>query len=188
MQTDTNTETQLKDAVQLSGATWAVIAERVGGAWVLRADYHLNKAGQLRLIEHLARASVDAWLCGALSGGNARSSNLPEDTKLDVNRFYAFPLMGTSRVILTGADELSTYGQRLWKLTASLLSGRVVSEPQAFLPDLQSGLAFDLPLAIEKVLGSFVQSVECQGAWIAIRRGDTLDITAEWNDPKARAV
>jgi signal transduction histidine kinase len=188
MQTDTNTETQLKDAVQLSGALWAVIAERVGGAWVLRAGYHLNKAGQSRLIDHLARASVDAWLCGALSGGNVRSGSLPTETKLDVNRFYAFPLAGTSRVILAGADELPADGQRLWKLAASLLSGRVVSEPQPFLPDLQSGLAFDLPLAIEKVLGTFVQSVECQGAWIAIRRGDSLDITAEWNDPKAKAV
>jgi signal transduction histidine kinase len=188
MQTDTNMETQLKDAVQLSGASWAVIAERVGGAWLLRASYHLNKGSQGRLIDHLARSSVDAWLCGALSGGNVRSSSLPEEINLDAARFYAFPLAGTSRVILAGANELPPDGQRLLKLAASLLSGRVISEPQPFLPDLQSGLAFDLPLAIEKVLGAFVQSVECQGAWLAIRRGDSLDITAEWNDPKAKAV
>ncbi len=188
MQTETSIDTQLKDAVQLSGAIWAVIAERVGGAWILRTGYHLGKAAQSRLIEHLARSSVDAWLCGALSGGNVRSSSLPEDVNLDTERFYAFPLSGTSRVILAGADELSADGQRLLKLTASLLSGRSIAEPQPFLPDLQSGLAFDLPLAIEKVLGSFVQAVECQGSWIAIRRGDSLDITAEWNDPKAKGL
>lgn len=188
MQTDATIETQLKDAVQLSGVYWAVIAERVGGAWILRAGYHLSKTAQNRLIAHLARSSVDAWLCGALTGGNIRSSSLPDDTNLGTARFYAFPLSGTSRVILVGSDELPADGQRLWKLTASLLSGRSISEPQPFLPDLQSGLAFDLPLAIEKVLGTFVQSVECQGAWLAIRRGDSLDITAEWNDPKAKAV
>lgn len=188
MQTDTSIETQLKDAVQLSDATWAVIAERVGGAWLLRAVYHLNKSAQNGLMEYLARPSVDAWLCGSLSGGNVRSNGLPEDIKLGAARFFAFPLGGTSRSILVGADELSTNGQRLWKLTASLLAGKPVSAPQPFLPDLQSGLAFDLPLAIEKVLGAFVQTIQCQGAWIAIRRGDSLDIQAEWNDPKAKGL
>ncbi|HNO95559.1 MAG TPA: GAF domain-containing protein, partial [Anaerolineales bacterium] len=50
----------------------------------------------------------------------------------------------------------------------------------------QSGLAFDLPLALEKVLTNFTQTVSCQGAWLAIRRGESLDIQAEWNAPKAR--
>jgi GAF domain-containing protein len=71
---------------------------------------------------------------------------------------------------------------------ASLFSGQFTLKEQTLLPDLQSGLAFDLPLALEKVLGNFVQMVKCQGAWLAIRRGDTLDIQAEWNAPKARGA
>ncbi|MCC7117996.1 MAG: GAF domain-containing protein [Anaerolineales bacterium] len=186
MQNDTGLETQLKDAIQLSHAVWAVLVERVSGAWVLRAVSKLNKASQNKLMEHLSKVAVDAWLCGSLSGGNARSANLPKELNLGVGRFYAFPLAGTSRTLLVGADQLSADGQRLWKLTASLLAGRNGFEAQPFVPDLQSGTAFNLPLAIEKILGAFVQTIQCQGAWIAIRKGDSLDILAEWNDATAR--
>lgn len=188
MQIETGIETQLKDAAQLSGAVWAVIAERIGGVWLLRSIYHLNKTTQNELMEYLARPSVDSWLCGSLSGGTVRSNTLPKESKLGSERFFAFPLAGASQTVLVGINELTSDGQRLWKLTASLLAGRTAPMPQPFLPDLQSGLAFDLPLAIEKVLGAFVQSVSCQGAWIALRRGESLDIQAEWNDPKAKGV
>ncbi|MCC6259394.1 MAG: GAF domain-containing protein [Anaerolineales bacterium] len=186
MQNDTGIETQLKDALQLSNASWAVVAERVGGAWILRVVCRLNKVNQNRLIDHLSKTFVDAWLCGSLSGGNMRSANLAKELKLGAERFYAFPLSGTSRALLVGADNLSNDGQRLWKLTASLLADRNSLETQPFIPDLQSGLAFNLPLAIEKVLSVFVQSVQSQGVWVAIRRGDSLDILAEWNDPQAK--
>jgi signal transduction histidine kinase len=139
-------------------------------------------------MEYLSHPSMDAWLCGSLSGGNVRSSILPKDGKTGTDRFYAFPLSGVTQAILVGSNELSSDGQRVWKLTASLLAGRSLSPAQPFLPDLQSGLAFNLPLAIEKVLSAFVQAVPCQGAWIAVRRGELLDIQAEWNDPKAKGA
>ena len=44
MQTDTSLEAQLKDAVKLTDAAWAVVAERVGGTWLLRDAYRLNKS------------------------------------------------------------------------------------------------------------------------------------------------
>ena len=188
MQTDNSIETQLKDAAQLSEAMWAVLADRVGGAWLLRCVHHLGKAAQNELIDMLAVPSVDAWLCGALSGGYSRFTSTPDDSKLNATRIYAFPIGGTSQSILVGADELSATGQKIWKLTSSLVSGRSISPSQSFLPDLQTGLAFDLPLALEKVLGAFVQAVPCQGAWLAIRRGESLDIQAEWNSPKAKGV
>lgn len=188
MQTETGIETQLKDAAQLSEAVWAVFAERVGGAWLLRSVYRLNKSAQNELMEIMALPAVDTWLCGALSGGYARSTSTPTGSKLNVGRYFAFPISGASQILVVGADEQSASAQKIWKLTASLLAGRSVSLNQPFLPDLQSGLAFDLPLALEKVLGAFVQAVPCQGAWLAIRRGESLDIQAEWNAPKAKGV
>jgi signal transduction histidine kinase len=188
MQTDTGIETPLKDAVQLSSAIWAVLAERVGGAWLLRAVYHLTKSSQNELMSLMARPSIDAWLCGALSGGHSRSTSIPEGSNLEAERFFAFPIAGSSQAILVGADEQSADAQRIWKLTASLLSGHSISPNQPFLPDLQSGLASDLPLAIEKILSTFVQAAVCQGAWLAIRRGESLDVQAEWNDSKAKGV
>jgi len=188
MQTDTGIEAPLKDAVQLSSAVWAVLAERVGGAWLLRAVYHLNKSEQNELMSLMTRPSIDAWLCGALSGGHPRSSAIPEGCNLEAQRIFAFPVGGSAQAVLVGADELSTDAQRIWRLTTSLLSGHSISPNQPFLPDLQSGLASDLPLAIEKVLSTFVQGATCQGAWLAIRRGESLDIQAEWNDTKAQGV
>lgn len=188
MQTDSNFETQLKEAVQLSGAVWAVLAERVGGDWLLQSVVKLNKSAQNDLRALIGKPSIDTWLCGALSGGNVRSGAIPEGSNFNARRLFAFPISGGSQAILVGADEQSSDAQRIWKLTASLLSGRSISPSQPFLPDLQSDLAFDLPLAIEKVLGAFVQAVACQGAWMAIRRGELLDIQAEWNDPKAKGV
>ncbi|MBI5951218.1 MAG: GAF domain-containing protein [Chloroflexi bacterium] len=188
MQNDNGIQTSLKEATQLSSAVWSALAERVGGVWMLRSAYHLNKSAQNELINFLARQPIDAWLCGALSGGYTRSTSLPEETNLETKRLFAFPIGGTSQTVLVGADKQSPQAQRVWKLTASLLLGHAASPSQPFLPDVQSGLAADLPLAIGKVLGVFVQSSACQGAWMAIRRGESLDILAEWNDPKARGV
>lgn len=189
MQTETGIEPQLKEAVLLTGAAWAVLAERVGGVWLVRASYHLTKPAQNELTGIMAASSTDAWLCGALSGGHARSAEIPENRSIGRGRFFAFPIVSASKLILVGAEEeQSNAAQRIWRLTASLLSGQFTPRGQTLLPDLQSGLAFDLPLALEKVLGNFVQTVTCQGAWLAIRRGDTFDIQAEWNAPKARGA
>lgn len=188
MQTETSIETQLKDAAQLSEAEWAALAERVGGTWILHASHRLNRSAQNELMSLMARSSIDAWLCGSLSGGHARSSLLPQDIQLNVKKFFAFPIAGVSQVLLVGANKQTTNAQRVWKLTASLLSNKSVLPDQPFLPDLQSGLATDLPLAIEKILNTYVQSVKCEGAWIAIRRGESLDIQAEWNDASAQSV
>jgi signal transduction histidine kinase len=187
MQNETGVETQLKDAAQLSEAAWAVLAERVGGTWLIRASYKLGKSAQNELTDILGTPSVDAWLCGALSGGNARSAGV-NSKKLDAARFFAFPISGTSQVILVGADEQPASAQRTWKLTASLLAGRLTSPNYSLLPDLQSGLAFNLPLALERILGAFVGAVSCQGAWLAIRRGESLEVQAEWSAPKVRGV
>jgi hypothetical protein len=118
MSTEPGIDTQLKDAAQLSEAVWAVLAERVGGAWILRSVYRLNKPAQKELIGLMARPFIDTWLCGALSGGYTRSSAIPEEANLKAERFFAFPINGTSQAILVGANEQGVNAQRIWKLTA----------------------------------------------------------------------
>lgn len=188
MQTENGIEPQLKEVVQLTEAAWAVLAERVGGVWLLRSSYRLNKSAQNELMGIMSMSSVDTWLCGALSGGYMRSTPIAQSQRLGDGRMFVFPIGGTSQVLLVSAQDQSASAQRIWKLTASLLAGRSTPPNQPLLPDLQSGLAFNLPLALEKVLGAFVQAVNCQGAWLAIRRGESLDIQAEWNAPKARSM
>ena len=180
-------ENQLKEAVQITDSVWAVLAERVGGAWILHSAYRLGKPAQNGLMTIMSRPSIDTWLCGALSGGHSRSSTIPADCELNAKRFFAFPISDKSRIILVGANDQTTAALRIWKLTASFMTGSAVSD-QPFLPDLQSGLAFDMPQSLEKVLGAFVQTGTCQGAWLAIRRGETLDIQAVWEAPDAMGL
>lgn len=155
---------------------------------MIQAAYRLGRPAQNELTTLMAKPSIDAWLCGALSGGHLRSGAIPEGMGLEAGRLFVFPVSGSSQAVIVGAEDQSAEAQRIWKLTASLLSPQSASPGQPFLPDLQSGLVSDLPLAIGKMLSVFVQASACQGAWLAIRRGDSLDIQSEWNDPKAQGV
>ncbi len=186
MASEINVDTHIKEAALLTNAAWAALAERVGGNWVIRAAHQLNKTKQDLLSHLLDKPSVDAWICGSLSGGHSRSSVLPSDSGLGSKRLFVFPIVGLSQAIVVGSSQQSYEAQRVWRLTASLLSKRSDQPADPFLPDLQSELAYDLPLALDRILGVFVHVVNPQGAWIAIRRGDVMEIQAEWNDPKGK--
>ena len=51
------------------------------------------------------------------------------------------------------------------------------------VPDLDSENPFDLPRALDRALASFVRLVNVQGGWLAIRRGELLEVRAQWNAP-----
>ncbi len=184
-----NFEYQLKEACQLTGAVWAVLTEREGGSWFIRASYHLSKSKQPALTKFLAQESVDSWLAGAIQGNSTRSASLPAEVKLDASRLHVYPQADTSRAILVGGNQQDAGAQRIWKLVASLM--RPPEAPallENVLPSLLSDLPYDMPGALEKLLKKFVDSVGPQGAWLAIRRGDTLDILVDANDPRAVGI
>lgn len=183
---------QLKEASQLTNTGWAVLVEREAGKWRVLAHYHLAKKMQPELVSFLSKVEVDSWLCGAVSGGQSRSVSLPEESNLDVDRLYAFPLPGASQVVVAGADQLSGDAQRLWRL---VVSGFHVEEPSSdnsasssvaaslLIPDLDSENPYDLARGLDRALTSFVRLVSVQGGWLAIRRGELLEVRAQWNAP-----
>src|SRR5512140_3784183 len=120
-------EAQLKEASQLTNVAWSALVEREAGKWRVLSNYHLAKKVHPELVKFLSKAEVDSWLCGALSGGQSRSVSLPETSKLETTRLFAFPLAGVSRVVLAGADQISNEAQRLWRL---IISGIPTEEPQ----------------------------------------------------------
>ena len=185
-------ETQLKEASQLTEVTWSALVEREAGKWRVLSNYHLTKKTQPDLVNFLGKPEVDAWLCGALSGGQSRSVSLPESVHLSVSRLYAFPLLGVSRVALAGAGQLSNDAQRLWRLAVSGMRAEdAVSEQYAsssvaaslLISDLDSENPYDMPRALDRALAAFARLVSVQGGWIAIRRGDSLEVRAQWNAP-----
>lgn len=192
MASQKNIEFQLKETVQLTETEWSALVEREAGAWHIVSHHHLNKKNQPELIKFLSKAEVDTWLCGALSGGQSRSVSLPESSNLEAARLYAFPLKGMSRVVLAGADQLSSEAQRLWRLVASAMqNGDAPADTSAsasvaaslLVPDLDSENPYDLPRALDRALTSFLRVVSVQGAWLAVRRGDSLEVRAQWNAP-----
>ena len=192
MPNQTTIETQLKEASQLTNTTWAALVEREAGKWRILAHFHLAKKAQPALVKFLSKSEVDSWLCGALSGGQSRSVSLSNLSTLDAARLFAFPLTGASRVILAGAAQLTNDSQRLWRLLvsgmqtdsapvdASALSSVAAS---LLIPDLNSENPYDLPRALDRALTSFVRLISVQGGWLAILRGDSLEVRAQWNAP-----
>jgi signal transduction histidine kinase len=186
------TEAQLKEASQLTNATWATLVEREAGKWRIISHYHLAKKIQPSLVKFLSKAEVDSWLCGALSGGQSRSVSVSSLTTLEAARLFAFPLPGVSRVVLVGAGQLTNESQRLWRL---VVSGIQTQEAQAdisalssvaaslLIPDLNSESPYDLPRSLDRALTSFLRLISVQGAWLAVLRGDSLDVHAQWNAP-----
>jgi hypothetical protein len=51
------------------------------------------------------------------------------------------------------------------------------------VPDLDAENPYDMPRALSRALGSFIRLVPVQGGWFAIRRGDSLELHAQWNAP-----
>ncbi len=187
-----NFESQLKEASQLTQAAWSALVEREAGAWRIVSHHRLTKKNQPELLKLLGRSEVDSWLCGALSGGQSRSVSIPESSNLDAARLFAFPLKGMSQVALAGADQLSADSQRLWRLLVSAMqNGDAPADSSAsasvaaslLVPDLDSENPYDLPRALDRALTSFLRLVSVQGAWLAIRRGDSLEVRAQWNAP-----
>src|SRR5215216_6739633 len=185
-------DSQLKEASQLTNVVWSALVEREAGKWRVLTNYRLGKKLQPELVKFLSKAEVDSWLCGALSGGQSRSVSLPESSKLEAGRLFAFPLAGVSRVIVAGADQLTNESQRMWRLVVSALqkdeSGSEISPLSSvavslLVPDLDSENPYDLPRALDRALRSFVRLVPVQGAWLAIRRGESLEVGAQWNAP-----
>lgn len=178
---------QLKDALRMTSALWVSLADREGGRWSILASQKLLRSGQSQLLKMLSETSVDAWLCSALSGGNSRSASLPADSSLGAARLWAFPVPHSTRMVLVGAQQQTPSDQRVWRMLASLLpnhSPTIIGQP--LLPEIMAGLPYDLPHSLGRILSAFVQAVPCQSAWLALRRGDALDVQVEWNDPKAK--
>src|SRR5262245_58138962 len=186
------TDYQLREASQLTEVAWSALVEREAGKWRVIAHYRLAKKIHPELVNFLGKVEVDSWLCGALSGGQSRSVSLPQPSKLEGDRLYAFPLVGVSRVVVAGASQLSTESQRLWRL---VVSGIGNGEPQQdtspsssvaaslLVPDVDSENPYDLPRALDRALASFVRLIPLQGGWLAIRRGESLEVRAQWNAP-----
>jgi hypothetical protein len=181
----------LKEGCQITGADWAALAERESGRWQFRAAAQLSKPVRDALLDHLSRSGVDAWLCGALSAGHARSRLIPDPPALGNIRIFVYPVVDTFTVILVGAKKMDARLQGVWRMAASIQSNAVgrdevsLLQSELLLPNLQSEAPYDLTRVLGRVLRMFCTKGTAQGGWLAIRRADMLDVLAQWNSPQS---
>ena len=186
---------RLKEATQITGSNWVALIDRQMGQWKFKSSYRLPKTKAARLVEYIAQSVVDSWLCGALGGHSVRSRAAPPDFDIDCERLFIYPIEGSTSVLLVGGGETEKTVTRMWKLVASTLSEPETQEPEVspvvtgtLVPAIQEGVPYDLPVALDKMLGTIAQQVPCQGAWLAIRRGDILEIQSNWRTPQAKGL
>ncbi len=178
-------EDTLKDACQITGATWAVCVSRNQTGWKLKGAHRLTKTLQKWMKNYLAKDEVDRWLCGAIAGGRARSRKLASEPKAGVPNLYTFPLPETEEIILVGGAELNTKNKRLWRLLAkSAFATKTIldlSPADAFVFGGQTSAPYDLPGSLERILARIVQYVPVSGGWLAIYSENSLRIEAQLN-------
>jgi signal transduction histidine kinase len=183
----------LKEGCQITGADWAALAERESGRWQFRAAAQLSKSLREALLDYLSRPAVDTWLCGALSGGHARSQfvRVSQYPALENIRLFVYPVLDTFTVILVGAKKMDARFQGVWRMAASIQAnaegGDEVSllQSELLLPNLQSEAPYDLTRVLGRVLRMFCKKGAAQGGWLSIRRADMLDVLAQWNSPQS---
>ena len=178
-------ENHLKEACQLTSSAWAAVADCEKGKWFVEAAYRLPRPKHAALENYLALEPIATWLEGTLQGKNLPPLVIPEEAKLGEGRLHAFCMQSSSEVVLVGAADLDSNGKRIWKLLTQLIEPADAGNGvETYTPAMQAELAYDMPRAVDRVLASFVRVVEPQGAWLAIRRGDILEVAAQRNDPR----
>jgi len=183
---------RLKEATLITGASWVALLERTAGQWKFQESYRLTKSRTSKLFDYLGVSSVDSWLCGALGSPSSRSRAVPDELDINCERLYAYPIDGSAGVLLVGGMEQDAGTKRIWNLIASTLSESDSEEPEVspivtdtLVPAIQEGVPFDLPAALDKMLASIAQQIPCQGAWLAVLRGDYLEVQSNWRTPQA---
>lgn len=184
-----NIENHLGEAIELTNANWAVIVNRERGRWFVSNAHSLNKSKQSGLTKLMVQEEINNWLVNALSGDDVRSIPAPESARLDSARLYSFPMIELAQVIIVGANHQNTMERNIWELVAGLMQSQVSdSIIENYLPSFQTELAYDMPRALDRVLTNFVRAAKPQGAWLAIRKGDILDVSAQWNDSRVAGL
>ncbi len=177
---------QLKEASRLTEATWSALIEREAGAWRILSHYRLAKKKHLELIQLIGQADTRA----KLHNSHDISIATPQPSTFEAARLFIFPLSDLRRALIVGSDRLDANARRLWRLVAAGMQ-QIESSADAsasvaaslLVPDLDSESPYDLPRALDRALASFLRLVSVQGAWLALRRGDSLEVRAQWSAP-----
>ncbi len=175
-------EKQLKETSQLTGALCAVWLEK-NVEWEILGAYKLNSKNRTAVLDYVQSPELQGWVNGALIGKHSRSRKAIQVTGLVGARLYIFPDEMTQRVILVGANTLSTVAQRFWRVVALGNPSRSFLELSSdpVLSDTDLGIPYHMPEALDRMLELVLNKAGCNSGWLAVRSGDYFEIKAYQN-------
>lgn len=178
--TENPLERQLKETSQLTGACCAVWLEH-NVEWELLSSYKLQAKNRAAVLDYVRRPDMQGLLDGALIGQYRRSRSALQSTGMSGSKLYIFPDQMTQRVILVGADDLSTVAQRFWRVIAQGNPSRSLLDPSIdpILSSTDLGIPYHLPEALDRILELILRSSACKTGWLAVRSGDYFEIRAQ---------
>lgn len=176
-------EDVLKDACQITGATWAACVARSQTSWEFKGAHRLTKVREKWIKTYLKKDDIDRWLCGAIAGRRSRSRKLAFVPDAGVPNLYSFPVPASEKIILVGGEELSRKNKQLWWLLAkSAFATESASDlypADAFVFGGQTSTPYDLPRSLDRILGRIMQYVPASGGWLAIYGESALKVEAQ---------
>ncbi|MCP4142788.1 MAG: GAF domain-containing protein [Chloroflexi bacterium] len=176
----------LKEACQITGANWAACIERDSAAWKFESFYKLSQKRRAFAENYFNLGTIDNWLYSASAEGKSRSRKIPEGLDLGAIRLYIFPIRGTEKVVLAGAEKLGTKEKRIWQLLAnsgsfSHGSNFELKPADSFIFGGQAAIPYDLSGSLERILARVVQYISCDKAWLAVYSDGVLKVEANWH-------
>ncbi len=181
-------ESVLKDACELSGASWAVCAEHSQLGWIFRGSYRLGKKERRLLENYLADEKIDRWLSDSLQTERSRSRKLASAVDVGAPYLYCFPITASGRLYVVGSKKLASPKKKIWRLvskTCPLLPDRQMLErTDAFTFGGQMSVPYDLPRSLNRILERLREYVPTDGAWLALYSERKLQLRAVYNAEK----
>ncbi len=177
-------EQLLKHACLVTGAAWAVWADRESGTWQVIAAHGVRKTALQDLNTYLQQTPIDAWMCGAFSSHALRSHTFPIKG-MTAQRATLFPVPGAFLAFLVGGD-LQPDHRRFWRSLAEVFSTPGSEKQDEMLSHLQEKLLGDLPEAVESLFQEIIKITQADGGWLAVHRAERLEIRYQHNCPEAQ--
>jgi signal transduction histidine kinase len=169
---------RLRQGCRLTGAVWAAIIGSEDGSPVVLSAYRVPPNRAARLRDCLSSSQGRAWLAKLASKSGVREKLDGKRWGLGARWLWGFAL-GNSNLLAICADRQGPSGLGTWSLISSFLQ----SAPKGAVAGatLQPELAYDSQQALDGILGSFLEGRAHDGAWLAIRHGEQLSVTASRN-------
>ncbi|MCI0519775.1 MAG: GAF domain-containing protein [Chloroflexi bacterium] len=175
---------QILESCKITGASWAAWVECTPEGWRIALPDSLEAGLAQRLQGRLAAEDFGQWLESALARAPA-----PAGEGLACARIYAYGSSGGSMALLVGADRLGRSHDDLYRLLAMTPPEGEGQELFAAQPEFMKPLneelhtAYQLDRALDQVLTTLTNLLDCDAAYLAIRLGDIYRIESTWNCP-----